>query len=186
MKVVIIGNAPSLIGSNLGKKIDRCSKIVRFNDFRIQGFEKDLGSRTTHWCVAHHSVYNLLYRQAGKCDANSGAIEELWMNGVHFNLDGNIVQFLLRYAGVSNDDIRFYSEKVWAKYEKRFGTIPSTGFMGVMTAREAFPKAEIFIAGFGDGGGHYYNKEHKKGRHNFEAEYTEYEHFVKHGNLKWL
>lgn len=47
--VVVVGNGPSLIGSGLGKIIDGFDEIVRFNNFVTDGYEDDVGSRTTLW-----------------------------------------------------------------------------------------------------------------------------------------
>ncbi len=186
MKVAVIGNAPNLSGAKLGESIDKCDKIVRFNDFRIQGFEEDLGSKTTHWCVSAFAVYHLVYKNAKPCDANLGGIGELWVQKQYFNSDGNVAKFVMKYAGVTVDNVRTYNEEIWNKYMKNFGTTPSNGFMGVMTAMEVFKKAQIFIAGFGDGAGHYYDPEHPRGGHNFEKENDVYKYYVKLGDLHFL
>ena len=48
-KCVLVGNGPSLMDSYLGEKIDSYDEVVRFNDFRIDGYEKGVGSKTTIW-----------------------------------------------------------------------------------------------------------------------------------------
>ncbi|TCP39817.1 glycosyltransferase family 29 protein [Rhodovulum marinum] len=45
-KVAVIGNAPTLEGSGLGAWIDSHDIVVRFNDCRVTGYEKDVGART--------------------------------------------------------------------------------------------------------------------------------------------
>lgn len=45
--VAIIGNAPTLAKKRLGSWIDSHDIVVRFNDCRVNGFEKDVGSRTS-------------------------------------------------------------------------------------------------------------------------------------------
>ncbi len=44
--VAIVGNAPSLEGYHLGPHIDSFDVIVRFNEFVLDGFEENIGSRT--------------------------------------------------------------------------------------------------------------------------------------------
>lgn len=46
---VLVGNGPSLMESSLGEKIDSYPEIVRFNDFKTDGYEKHVGRRTTLW-----------------------------------------------------------------------------------------------------------------------------------------
>jgi hypothetical protein len=53
-KVIVVGNGPSVLGSGLGKFIDSFDHVVRFNNFAIKGFEKDVGTKTTLW--ATHGV----------------------------------------------------------------------------------------------------------------------------------
>lgn len=49
---VVVGNGSSAIGKGLGPLIDSCARIVRCNKFVTEGFESDLGERTTDW--VHH------------------------------------------------------------------------------------------------------------------------------------
>jgi len=49
--VVVVGNGPSLMGKGLGHKIDKFPNVIRVNKFRIKGYERDVGSRTTGWHV---------------------------------------------------------------------------------------------------------------------------------------
>lgn len=47
--VVLVGNGPSVDGSGLGRIVDAHDEVVRFNNFRLHGFEEDIGTRTTLW-----------------------------------------------------------------------------------------------------------------------------------------
>lgn len=50
MKILLIGNGPSVLSKDLGNDIDTFDgKVVRFNDFRTVGYEKKVGSRTDIW-----------------------------------------------------------------------------------------------------------------------------------------
>lgn len=46
MKVIVIGNGASLLKSKLGKLIDEFDIIIRLNDFKTEGFEEHVGSKT--------------------------------------------------------------------------------------------------------------------------------------------
>lgn len=48
-RVVLVGNGPSIIGSQLGKIIDSYDEVVRFNNFQTKGFENDVGQKITLW-----------------------------------------------------------------------------------------------------------------------------------------
>lgn len=47
--IVIIGNGPSVLEQEAGELIDTFTHVVRINDFKIQGYEKYLGNKTTIW-----------------------------------------------------------------------------------------------------------------------------------------
>ena len=49
-RIAIVGNGPSEVGKNKGKEIDEHDIVIRFNNFRIKGFEADYGTRTDIWC----------------------------------------------------------------------------------------------------------------------------------------
>ncbi|MFW2830492.1 glycosyltransferase family 29 protein [Sphingomonas sp. ID0503] len=47
--VALVGNSPKLRGEGLGPTIDAHGSVVRINDFRLAGFEPDVGRRTDIW-----------------------------------------------------------------------------------------------------------------------------------------
>ena len=49
--VVVVGNGPSLSGKGLGSTIDSFPNVIRINKFRVDGFEQDVGSKTTGWHI---------------------------------------------------------------------------------------------------------------------------------------
>lgn len=52
-KFIIVGNGASLLGRSLGSLIDTYEEVVRFNEFKTEGFEKDVGTKTTVWFYNH-------------------------------------------------------------------------------------------------------------------------------------
>lgn len=46
-KVVVVGNAPSVLEHGAGKLIDACDEVIRINNFQIDGYETHVGSKTT-------------------------------------------------------------------------------------------------------------------------------------------
>ena len=51
--IIVVGNGmPSM---NFGNFVDQHKTIVRFNNAKIEGFEKLIGSKTSHWCVNGNS-----------------------------------------------------------------------------------------------------------------------------------
>ena len=48
-RVAVVGNAPSEIGRKKGAEIDAHDLVIRFNNYRLKGFEGDYGSKTDIW-----------------------------------------------------------------------------------------------------------------------------------------
>ena len=51
MKVILIGNGSSVMDHEYGSLIDTFDVVVRFNRFRTKGYEKNVGTKTTHWII---------------------------------------------------------------------------------------------------------------------------------------
>ena len=47
--IAVVGNAPSEIGKSKGAEIDSHDIVIRFNNYKTKGFEKDYGSKTDIW-----------------------------------------------------------------------------------------------------------------------------------------
>jgi tetratricopeptide (TPR) repeat protein len=54
--VVLVGNAPTVLGSKLGRTIDAHDCVIRLNDFRTTGFEADVGRKTSLWYTRAHRL----------------------------------------------------------------------------------------------------------------------------------
>jgi len=48
-KILLVGNGPSILRKERGQLIDSFDLVVRFNDFKTEGFEQYTGSRTDVW-----------------------------------------------------------------------------------------------------------------------------------------
>lgn len=49
LSYLVIGNGPSLLENKWGDKINSYDEVIRFNRFKIKGFEKYVGTKTTIW-----------------------------------------------------------------------------------------------------------------------------------------
>lgn len=48
-EVILIGNGSSVLDRQLGKIIDSFGRVIRFNSFKLSGFEDNVGTKTTDW-----------------------------------------------------------------------------------------------------------------------------------------
>jgi SAM-dependent methyltransferase len=47
--VVVVGNGPSVLNSEYGALVDSHTHVVRFNNYKVAGFERHVGTRTSLW-----------------------------------------------------------------------------------------------------------------------------------------
>ena len=62
-RAIIVGNAGCLLNSENGHAIDDFDVVVRFNDFRISGYEKHVGTKVDIMC---HSANDTLFHMIEK------------------------------------------------------------------------------------------------------------------------
>lgn len=49
MRIVLIGNGSSVLERPLGEEINQFDRVVRFNSYKINGYEQFVGTKTTDW-----------------------------------------------------------------------------------------------------------------------------------------
>ena len=59
-KAILVGSSGDIIGENKGEFINSFPVIIRMNDARTIGFEKDVGNRTTIRIVNFKEIENVL------------------------------------------------------------------------------------------------------------------------------
>lgn len=169
MRVVVIGNSRDLLDREDGKKIDQCDRIIRLNSFRIEGHEKNVGSRVDIVSLLPHP--ELVKNDYPECIHLFQQAKEFWTpwwrdHCTQEEIDDlmNLIQrpahelILADDTGHKDfmlscyDQVYQYGEnrpglKTQAEDGKKF--IPTTGFLTIRLARARFPEAELFITGFG-------------------------------------
>lgn len=59
-RVVLVGNGPAVLGRGLGPQIDAHDFVIRFNNYKIDGHEADVGTRTDLWSTFFRRIDNPL------------------------------------------------------------------------------------------------------------------------------
>lgn len=52
IKVLVLGNAPSLLDREMGKEIDKFDTVIRINNYRVSGYEKFVGTKTDYAIIS--------------------------------------------------------------------------------------------------------------------------------------
>uniref|UniRef100_A0A8C5E9K9 CMP-N-acetylneuraminate-beta-galactosamide-alpha-2,3-sialyltransferase 1-like n=1 Tax=Gouania willdenowi TaxID=441366 RepID=A0A8C5E9K9_GOUWI len=172
----VVGNSPRLLGANYGQIIDSKDVVIRINKGPVEGFGKDVGTKTTHRAMYPVSAVNLdnsthLLFFAFKLSDLQWLMEAL-TTGYKGKARENVAAVM-----VVNPAFMKYVHKWLGRSQK--GNYPSTGMLTVFLA--LFICDEVHVFGFGaDKRGHwnhYWEKPQQnltdvKGNHPRSTEYS--------------
>ncbi|XP_074542332.1 CMP-N-acetylneuraminate-beta-galactosamide-alpha-2,3-sialyltransferase 2-like [Halichoeres trimaculatus] len=155
----VVGNSGNLLGSHYGPLIDFHKIVIRINKAPTEGYEEDVGTKTTHHVMYPESAVNL---------ANTTHL-------VFFSFKMRDLEWLLRSFDPANNkgqsgrrgnkDLVMIINPAFMKYvndmwiHKR-GYYPSTGFMVLILSLVVCDEVSVFGFGPGSDGNwhHYYEK----------------------------
>jgi hypothetical protein len=168
MSTIIVGNGPSLIGGDKGKEIDLFDTVVRINNFRTEGFEQDVGTKTSIWCRSDAS------------DILAHNLDEFERTIIMLPIQNyNRQDRLLRIRDILDHDKtilcpKFISSQTSADIKCSNREWPSTGMLAINYFVMNGYK-DISICGFDGGKGgifkHYYDEQKSRYKgHNFQKE----------------
>jgi len=165
-KIVIIGNGTSVLDASNGKFINECDRVIRMNDFAIEGYEKFVGDKIDIFACGPQHVKsrdeNFLLK-----------VNEFWFP-FPFPISGSD-RYDMYFAALKRipDDARVchlpQSEAdLMEREQKEFGDLaewcPSTGYRVLTMALMQFPKYEVYVIGidFFQGGWYWSPDKHWK------------------------
>lgn len=121
--VAVVGSGPYELGKNKGKEIDSHEVVIRFNDYRIEGFEHDYGTKTNIW------VRNIDTENGG-CDDRLNDIDEFDL----IVLEANIWRFCIPeifletfYQYAVKEPQKLYMLKKRDEMIREMGCFPTSG-----------------------------------------------------------
>ncbi|XP_051991514.1 CMP-N-acetylneuraminate-beta-galactosamide-alpha-2,3-sialyltransferase 1-like [Xyrauchen texanus] len=147
----VVGNSGNLLKSHYGSYIDSSDFVIRMNQASTQGFEKDVGYKTTHHVMYPESAVDL--------DNNTSLIlipfktlDLEWM--ISALTTGNISQTyipVISHIKANKDKVLIYNPSffkyVYDSWLEGHGRYPSTGFLSLMFAVHVCDEVNVF--GFG-------------------------------------
>ena len=79
MSVILVGNGESLLGSNMGEKIDSYDTVVRFDGLNIEGYEKDVGTKTDILVLDSYKFLRYMKTEFDDIRDEMYDIKEIWI-----------------------------------------------------------------------------------------------------------
>ncbi|MBT3252091.1 MAG: hypothetical protein HN729_06090 [Candidatus Marinimicrobia bacterium] len=139
-KICLIANGESILNYKLGEIIDQFPNVGRINNYSLDGFKKNIGSKTDIW-------FNGANQNLKKRNKTPAHIVVLIPASILKEKGHNIHIRVERRLGISKSDYEMPSYSDMERYEKLCGVIrPTTGTSSIIWALENFQ--EIFIHGF--------------------------------------
>ena len=167
MNVAVVGNSHTVLDQEYGYRIDNCDAVVRCGSLALTGYEKWVGTKTTHWCVSmQKNVAFVIKKFSEKHNTPLSFVKnltELWTRATSADDEtlGVWLEMLSPFDSEISKKIRFAPKRVFS-FAEGIITVPSGGLIAVLTAIYRFPKANIFAVGFGDPGQKPISSEQKK------------------------
>ena len=172
---LIVGNGRSVLGCGAGPAVNRYATVIRFNDFQIEGFESDVGSKTDLWVVSDWTAVKLFAKYPNRIIPTIIAIPYKFMGKPYYHERRAEVYAELseelreRVTFVPAEDVQRLIE------ENHFGDRwPSSGLITIVYMLN-LGKPRVHLHGFDffkeiDGKIHYMEDTHKANHHAAEEE----------------
>lgn len=106
----LVSSSGQMLGAGAGEEIDKIRCVIRMNNAPTQGYEKDVGSRTTVRVVSHTSVPLLLKNERYYFQHSADTIYVFWGPERNMRQDGKgrIFNVLLKIA-MKYPNVRMYA-----------------------------------------------------------------------------
>ncbi len=193
MSIILVGNGSSVLQSKRGQEIDKFDVIVRFNNFQLDGFVENVGSKTDIiarrscddiklYQIKDHKPHIIAFVSYGKWHVGMAAVARN-LKGYYKN-DITIV-------GV--DECQKFGEEIGLEQPGEcasIGALAISHYLNIINSKKWFVKpAPIVLYGF-DGTGetdHYFAKKPVDGNlHNYKKEQIWIQKLIQEGKVKLL
>jgi hypothetical protein len=187
MKVIVVGNGPTLLDVENGHLIDQFDIVVRFNDYSINRYEKYVGTKTDYWFNTIN--YNNKEGQPRLKHAYKKIVWHCWAwdpekdNGYQSFLkffQGKNVNFFKTEKKTIEELQEYANDKQYFNY--------STGLIAIWMLLKEFDS--LTITGFDwwkSGIGHHYNDKAPRGTiHKPEKELLVIQKLIEENKIKFL
>ncbi|WP_241623241.1 glycosyltransferase family 29 protein, partial [Rosenbergiella australiborealis] len=142
--VAIVGNGPSEIGKGIGYIIDSYDVVVRFNNYQIDNFSKDYGSKTNVWIRGSGGDDIMLRDDFSKYD-----LIILEADYEHFPIHFNDLDLIEKYIELLSTNCCNFDYNTHIELRRVSGLdFPTTGLVAIWSILNIVGKENIGLFGF--------------------------------------
>lgn len=142
MKIIVVGNGSSNLTKVHGKVIDTYDKVIRINDYVLEGFESFVGTKTDIWAMDTNTFsHNVEYYDRFETINESWVLPSFTFRASRAEISERLSKL------VSNSYVSSFA--MINEIREEINGFPSTGLLTLMTAISKFSDAfPISITGF--------------------------------------
>lgn len=153
-RCLLVGNGPSLKGGGKGAIIDSFDTVIRFNNYVVEGYENDIGSRVDVWCCYGKNASTPRPNPPSKIINLHGAVNDpTWF------APAEIWRIPVSFYHKVRDELR---RKSTLPQERRAILIPSSGLVLMLWLLEQNMTPVVHYCGFD-----HFNRVSTGGRHHY-------------------
>jgi len=149
---LIVGNGTSVLDAELGDKVDSFDTVVRFNAYRIAGYEKHVGTKTDIWATCTADPRNLK-----EINSYREVIAHSWIIPPEICNTYNKLK-------KEREDVWKIEPAVWRGIKADFGIQdPSTGLLIIYTMLQRYDVVHLYGFDWWDREKHHYSDKAPRG-----------------------
>lgn len=155
-KVIVLGNSPLVSNYKVGKSIDQFDIVVRVNDFRINGYEKYVGTKTDFVITSFATNFKTE-------EYNSIRPSQVMMS--LFDKATQVEFLRKRIERYNLDDVNILGDRYYTQLNQELGISGrnkrcSSGTIAIQWALDNYPECEIYVHGIDltTHSAHYFNQ----------------------------
>ncbi|WP_082573006.1 glycosyltransferase family 29 protein [Ensifer sp. Root558] len=152
IKVLVVGNAPTLLEREIGDKIDKFDVVIRVNNFRTGGYEKFVGSKTDYALISPACMESAELRalDPSKVFVSGSNLRDDYDKISKRLMDENRgCKVLPPQENVLKSSIYVDGMRIEMDFDLAKDQWPSTGIIAVQWARDRHGKAaDVYVHGF--------------------------------------
>lgn len=180
-QIIIVGNGSSVLDKENGKLIDSFEKVVRFNRYIINGYEKNVGTKTNIWFnVLKISLFKKNWRLKIKYD-------EIYF---YYRYGPDIKwyeQYVDYYSNTQTSIKKIKENEVCRMLPSKIKITPSSGLAAILKFIDIYDK--VYITGFDwweREKNHYYDEASRAPVHNPQLEKKIIYDLISQGKIEFI
>jgi hypothetical protein len=169
LRLAIVGNAGYLNSLEQGEWIDSHDLVLRMNNFRTTGFERQVGRRTDIWITTFHNDVQL---ERPELQSVSAIFTSVPFNFTKSPENGmkhrHAVSIYRGLRALKRDTVFTPNMELFQRLRRELGKYPTTGAMAIALATEYLVRrgAKVYVTGFSffQGQSHYFSRRQVEAR----------------------